>query len=61
MYRVFQKKMHKVCYVINFKPFVVELQSLHQNVIDKNICLVDKYSLLIGQKQLHVSSDITYL
>ena len=30
-YRVFQKKMHKVCHVINVKSFVLGLQCLHQN------------------------------
>jgi len=29
VYRVFQKKLHKVCHVINFEPFVVGLQCLH--------------------------------
>ena len=25
IYRVFKKKMHKVCYVINFEPFVYSI------------------------------------
>jgi len=33
MYMVFQKKMHKVCHVISFEPFVLGLglRCLHQN------------------------------
>jgi len=64
--RVFQKKLHKVCQVLNFEQFVLGLRCLHQNaqqrlllMIGKNIRLVDKYSLLIGWKWLHVSSDVT--
>ena len=56
-YRVFQRESHKFCHVINFKPFILGLQCLHQNVqqrllltIDKNICFLDKCSLLIGRK-----------
>jgi len=29
---VFQKKLHKVCHVINFEPVVLELRCLHKNV-----------------------------
>ena len=30
--------MHKVCHVINFEPFVLELRSLHQNVQQRLSC-----------------------
>jgi len=29
MYRVVQKKLHKVCQAVTFEPFVLGLQCLH--------------------------------
>ena len=53
MYRVFQKKLHRVCRVINFEPLVLGFWCLRQNLLltDRlNYVLVGKYSLLIGWK-----------
>jgi len=35
IYRVVQKKLHKVCRVVTFEPFVLGLQCLHQNAHQK--------------------------
>jgi len=35
MYRVVQKKLHKLCHAITFEPFVLGLQCLHQNAQQK--------------------------
>jgi len=40
-YRVFQKKLHKVCHVINFEPFVLGLCCLNQSV-QQRLLLTDR-------------------
>jgi len=50
------EKMHKVCHVINFEPFAwdcgicIKMRSRDCLTDDKNVCLVDKFSLLICRK-----------